>query len=83
MLDVDAARRAFLALACPTVLVRAPRGLLDDPNPLLPEAAVDEAKAQLPHLVDVVVPDTNHYQLVLGDREAKAVADQLRLLCGL
>ena len=83
LLDVDAVRRAFLALACPTVVVRAPRGLLDDPNPLLPEAAVAEAKEALPHLVDVVVPDTNHYQLVLGDREAKAVADQLRILCGL
>ena len=83
MLDVDAARVAFASLAVPTVLVRAPRGLLDDPNPLLPDAAVAEARAALPHLVDVVVPDTNHYLVVLGDREAKTVADQLRILCGL
>jgi pimeloyl-ACP methyl ester carboxylesterase len=84
LLDVAAVRRALLALACPTVVVRAPRGLLDEPdNPLLPEAAVAEAKAALPHLVDVVVPDTNHYQLLLGDREAKTVADQLRALCGI
>jgi len=83
LLDVAAVRRAFLALACPTVVVRAPRGLLDEPNPLLPEAAVAEAKTALPHLADVVVPDTNHYQLVLGDREAKTVADQLRLLCAI
>jgi pimeloyl-ACP methyl ester carboxylesterase len=82
LLDVGAVRRAFMALACPTVVVRAPRGLLDEPNPLLPEAAVAEAKAALPHLVDVMVPDTNHYQLLLGDREAKTVADQLRALCG-
>jgi lipase len=81
LLDVAAVRRAFLALACPTVVVRAPRGLLDEPNPLLPESAVAEAKEALPHLADVVVPDTNHYQLLLGDREAKAVADQLRALC--
>ncbi len=81
LLDVEAVRRAFVALACPTVVVRAPRGLLDEPNPLLSEAAVAEAKVALPHLVDVVVPDTNHYQLLLGDREAKAVADQLRALC--
>ncbi|MDQ3944414.1 MAG: alpha/beta hydrolase, partial [Actinomycetota bacterium] len=83
LLDVAAVRRAFLALACPTVLVRAPRGLLDDPNPLLPEDAVAEAKAALPHLVDVAVADTNHYQILLGDREAKTVADQIRALCGL
>lgn len=80
LLDVDAVRRAFLALACPTVVVRAPRGLLDEPNPLLPETIVTEAKEALPHLVDVVVPDTNHYLILLGDREAKAVADQLRAL---
>lgn len=81
-LDVDAVRRNFLALACPTVLLRAPRGLLDEANPLLPEEAVEEAKAALPHLVDVLVPDTNHYLIVLGDREAKTVADHLRALTG-
>jgi pimeloyl-ACP methyl ester carboxylesterase len=83
LLDVAAVRHAFMALTGPTVVIRAPRGLFDEPNPLLPEAAVSEAKAALPHLVDVLVPDTNHYQLVLGDREAKTVADQLRALCGL
>jgi pimeloyl-ACP methyl ester carboxylesterase len=83
LLDVDAVRHAFMALACPTVVVRAPRGLLDEPdNPLVPESAVAEATAVLPHLADVVVPDTNHYQLLLGDREAKTVADQVRALCG-
>jgi pimeloyl-ACP methyl ester carboxylesterase len=80
LLDVGAVRRAFMSLACPTALVRAPRGLLDEPNPLLPEEAVAEARAALPHLVDVVVPDTNHYQILLGDREAKMVADQVRAL---
>ncbi len=83
LLDVDAVRRAFTALACPVALVRAPRGLLDDSNPLLPEGAVAEARAALPHMVDVEVPDTNHYLLLLGDREAKTVADQIRALCGL
>ncbi|MGH9038614.1 MAG: alpha/beta hydrolase [Acidimicrobiia bacterium] len=80
VLDVDAVRRAFLALACPTVVVRAPRGLQDEPSPLLPETVVAQAKEALPHLVDVVVPDTNHYLILLGDREAKTVADQLRAL---
>jgi pimeloyl-ACP methyl ester carboxylesterase len=84
LLDVAAVRHALMALSgLPTVVIRAPRGLLDEPNPLLPESAVAEAKAALPHLVDVLVPDTNHYQLVLGDREAKTVADQVRALCGL
>ncbi|MGH8972656.1 MAG: alpha/beta fold hydrolase [Acidimicrobiia bacterium] len=83
LLDVAAVRHALMALSGPTVVIRAPRGLLDEPNPLLPESAVAEAKAALPHLADVLVPDTNHYQILLGDREAKTVADQLRALCGL
>lgn len=82
LLDHDAARRALLALTCPTVLVRAPRGLQDEDRPLLPEESVGAAKEELPHLVDVVVPDTNHYLVLLGDREAAVVAEQVRAAAG-
>lgn len=78
LLDYDAARRALLALACPTVLVRAPRGLQDESRPLLPEELVAAVKQDMPHLEDVVVPDTNHYLLVMAEREAAAVAEQVR-----
>lgn len=84
-LSADEPRRAFLALASiagPTVLVRAPRGLLDEPNPLQPDAVVAEAKADHPGLVDILVDDTNHYLVLLGEREAGVVADQIRLLAG-
>lgn len=80
LLEVDAVRAALAGISCPAVLVRAPRGLLDEARPLLPEEAVAEAKATLPRLVDVVVPDTNHYLVALGDREAAVVADQIARL---
>lgn len=61
----------------PVVLVRAPRGLLDDPNPLLLQTMVDEAKRARPGLRDVLIKDTNHYLIVLGDPEAAAVAAEI------
>ncbi|MGH8998401.1 MAG: alpha/beta hydrolase, partial [Acidimicrobiia bacterium] len=70
--------RALGGIGCPAVLIRAPRGLLDEPPPLLPDEAVGEATTILPGLVDVVVPDTNHYLVAMGEREAATVADQLR-----
>lgn len=82
LLDSEAVRRAFLTLSCPTVLVRAPRGYLDEPSPLLPEEAVAEARAALPHLVDVCVPDTNHWLLCLGDRGAGVIAERIAARAG-
>jgi hypothetical protein len=61
----------------PLVLLRAPRGLADEPNPLLPEAVVNEVKRTLPGLRDVLVDDTNHYLIVLGDREAAVVTTEI------
>jgi lipase len=83
LLDVEAVRRAVLALGGPAVLVRAPRGLQDEERPLLAEEAVAEAREALPHLVDVTVPDTNHYLVLLGEREAAVVADQIRSAAGI
>jgi pimeloyl-ACP methyl ester carboxylesterase len=82
VLEHEAARTALGSLACPTVLVRAPRGLLDQPSPLVPDEAAAEAVAVCPALVDEMVPDTNHYLIVLGDREAAAVADRIAVAAG-
>ena len=76
-LDVAAIRAAVAALPEPVVLLRAPRGLADEPQPLLPEAVVNETKRTLPELRDVLVDDTNHYMIVLGDREAAVVAKEI------
>lgn len=81
VLDGAAAWAAIAAIQEPVVLVRAPRGLADDPNPLLPEAVVDQAKRTVPGIRDVLVEDTNHYLIVLGDREAAAVAAEIVRMC--
>ena len=39
---------------------------------------IADARALLPYLAVVEVPDTNHYLILLGDREAGVVADEIR-----
>lgn len=57
----------------PITLLRAPRGLMDEPSPLIPEAAA-EPYADDPHVRLSTVEDTNHYSILLGDHGADAVA---------
>jgi pimeloyl-ACP methyl ester carboxylesterase len=62
-------------LAVPTTLVCAPRGLLDEPNPMQPTELVQAWAAEAPQQRRMLpVPDVNHYTLVLGRRGAPAVA---------
>jgi lipase len=82
LLDSAAAWEAVAAVPEPVVLVRAPRGLADEPDPLLSEAVVDEARRTVPGLRDVLVDDTNHYLIMLGDREAAAVAAEIARVTG-
>jgi pimeloyl-ACP methyl ester carboxylesterase len=63
------------AIECPVTLVRAPRNLADEPQPLFPDAIVAAARAELPQLVDRVADDVNHYTLFLTARGADAIAD--------
>jgi pimeloyl-ACP methyl ester carboxylesterase len=78
LLDGDAGRKALQSLADPCVLLWAPRGLLNEERPLLPPEAIADARALLPHLEVTEVPDTNHYLILLGDREAAVVAGEIR-----
>ena len=80
LLDGDASRKALEALADPCVLLWAARGLQNEDRPLLPAETIADARALLPHLVVREVPDTNHYQILLGDREAGVVAGEIRRL---
>jgi pimeloyl-ACP methyl ester carboxylesterase len=82
VLDSEAVRLAALSLSCPTVVLRAPWGLLDDAKPFLPDEVVAETAEKLPNLVHVLVPETNHYLLVFGDREAAVVADRIAAAAG-
>lgn len=72
LVNVDLAR--LVDVTCPVTLVRAPRNLLDEPQPLFPDAVVAAIEEQLPQLVVVTVPDINHYTLFLTARGAEAIA---------
>jgi pimeloyl-ACP methyl ester carboxylesterase len=62
-------------VACPMLLLTAPRGLLDQPEPLLPRALIDRTLARVPHLAWREIPDTNHYTIVLGSGGPQVAAE--------
>ena len=71
-------RRAFHELRQPAVLLRAPRGLLNQVPPLLPDELIDPLRASWPIRLEMLVPDTNHYSILLAPKGAKVVASHLR-----
>lgn len=73
----ESTRTAASRLTVPTVLLRAPRGLLDQPEPLIPAAIAAEWAATTPGAVAEEVPDTNHYLILLGAREAQDVTKRV------
>lgn len=70
-------RRAVLDLTQPAVLLRAPRGLLNQVPPLLPDELVDPLRRSWPIRLEMLVENTNHYTIVLAPRGARAVASHL------
>jgi pimeloyl-ACP methyl ester carboxylesterase len=65
-------------LVTPAVLLCAPRGLINDPNPMQPpEVAQEWARMDSGHRRWLQVPDVNHYTIVLGQRGAAAVAAEV------
>jgi pimeloyl-ACP methyl ester carboxylesterase len=62
-------------LQVPTKLLCAPRGLLDDPNPMQPLALAQAWAAEMPHQRQAtLVGGVNHYTITLGATGATAVA---------
>jgi pimeloyl-ACP methyl ester carboxylesterase len=61
-------------LTVQTTLMCAPRGLLNEPNPMQPPALAQAWAAESPdHRTVVQVPDVNHYTIVMGAAGAAAV----------
>ena len=76
--DPDAER-----LAVPAVFLAAPRGMVDDPNPMQPLAEVKAWAAGDPgRRRATLVPDTNHYSIAWGAHGARAVADEIAVALG-
>jgi pimeloyl-ACP methyl ester carboxylesterase len=62
-------------IACPAVLLCAPRGLSDEPSPMQPLALAQSwADADPGRRRAIQVPDVNHYTIALGATGARAVA---------
>jgi pimeloyl-ACP methyl ester carboxylesterase len=73
---------AIDGLAAPATLVRAPRGLRDGPDPLVPPESAAEWASSTPERREVVeVPGVNHYTITLGSG-ARAVADAIAARAG-
>jgi pimeloyl-ACP methyl ester carboxylesterase len=67
-----------LALSVPAVLLCAPRGMVDDPNPMQPLSIVQAWAAQDPQQRRAIeVPDVNHYTIAWGSQGAAMVADEI------
>ncbi|WP_082699254.1 alpha/beta hydrolase [Arthrobacter sp. EPSL27] len=70
--------KALDELAVQTVVLRAPRGLLDEPAGLYAPGYLDAWAEKLPALEVREVPDVNHYTIIMGEAGAAAVADAVR-----
>ena len=76
----DTYERALTGLAVPVTFLRAPRGLMDEPQALYPQDAARTVGPWLPHARTVEVEDINHYTIVMAPRGAERVAEEVRAL---
>lgn len=70
--------KALADLTVSTQVLRAPRGLLNEPAGLYAPGYLETWAEKLPSLQVRDVPDVNHYTIIMGDRGAAAVADTVR-----
>ena len=70
--------RALDELAVETLVLRAPRGLLNEPRGLYGSGYLDAWAEKLPALTVREVPDVNHYTIIMGVAGAAAVAGFVR-----
>jgi pimeloyl-ACP methyl ester carboxylesterase len=73
LLDADDIEKALASLTCPIHLIRAPRNLLNQPTPLIPDEAVADWRTRLAQLEVEMVDDTNHYTVMFGARGAAVI----------
>ena len=80
MLDLYASGRTdpFDGVRVPTVVLRAQRGILNQPEGVYPAGYLQKLTAQRPLAEVREIEDANHYTILLGDRGAAQVAKALR-----
>jgi lipase len=80
--DIAQAASDAYRLTVPARVLCAPRGLVNDPNPVQPIETVRAWAARDPSLREAIpVADVNHYTLTLGTRGAGVVADAIAAAC--
>jgi lipase len=72
--NIDRSVAALESVRCPVHLFRAPRGLLNQPEPMVSDALVSEWSRRLPQLVEKMIEDTNHLTLPVLGRSSRAIA---------
>jgi len=77
LVDEDV-RLAINELTQPAVLLRAPRGLLNEVPPLLPDELIDPLRSRWPIQLEMLVDNTNHYSIILAQRGARVVASHIQ-----
>lgn len=65
------------SIRVPVLMVRAPAGFVPGQPPLFPDPMIDRMRDLVPQMQDVLIPDTTHYTLVLGERGASEIAELL------
>jgi lipase len=70
----DAVDLALKGLDREVLLLRAERGLQNEPTPLYPDAALANIERTYPRVCLVTIPDTNHYDILMSDAGAQRVA---------
>ena len=82
VLDGGSYEQALRGLDVPTTFLRAPRGLMDEPQALYPPDVAVRFRALVPHLRAIEVDDVNHYTIVMDAAGARAVAAATREIQG-
>lgn len=69
----------YPSVSCPTLILRAPNGLLSDDDLLLPEDVAQKMVREIPNATRFDVQDTNHYGIIFKPHPArdKALRDFL------
>lgn len=73
-------RNAIERLQAPALLLYADRGMFNEEQGLYPKDLVDTYVERVASLEAELVPDVNHYTLVLGEAGSAVVAERLRQL---
>ena len=75
----DLVPRSLKQLRVPVRFLRAPRGIMDD-KPLYDEQKLVRAARGIPQFSLRTIDDVNHFTIMLSERGAKAVAEEVRKL---